>query len=72
MPMKQKKVITQQFKEIYKNYFYSTDEEFMIGTQSSAVKCWDGYIVQDFSWGDSTFAFGAIAIVCLLSSIISV
>ena len=53
-----KKVITQQFKEVYKNYFYSTDEEFMIGTQSSAVKCWDGYIVQDFSWGDSTFAFG--------------
>lgn len=53
-----KKVITKEFKEIYQYYFYSTDEEFVIGTQSSAVKCWDGYIVQDFSWGDSNFAFG--------------
>lgn len=57
-PEETKKTITKEFKELYEKYFYSTDDEFMLGVQSSLVKCWDGYIVQDFIWGDSTFGFG--------------
>jgi len=49
-----KSYITQAFKDLYTEYF---NKDVMIGFKNSEVKCWDGYIVQDFAWGDSTFAF---------------
>lgn len=59
-PEETKKTITKEFKEVYQKYLYSETEDynFLIGIFFTGVKCWDGYIVQDFAWGESTFAFG--------------
>ncbi len=48
-------VILSKMKAIYTEYY---NKDIILGTRNSYVKCWDGYIVQDFAFGDSTFAFG--------------
>lgn len=50
-----KPIIIEKMKAIYTEYY---NKGIILGTRNSYVKCWDGYIVQDFAYGDSTFAFG--------------
>ena len=50
-----KPLIVERMKAIYTEFY---NKGIILGIGSSDVKCWDGYIVQDFSWGDGTFSFG--------------
>ena len=49
-----KDVISQKMKEVYETYY---NNDIILGTVGSDVKAWDGFIVQDFYYGDSSFAF---------------
>ncbi len=50
-----KPLIVERMKAVYTEFY---NKGIILGIGSSDVKCWDGYIVQDFSWGDGTFSFG--------------
>lgn len=49
-----KVVIKEQMKKIYTDFY---NKDIILGTVGSDVKAWDGFIVQDFFYGDSSFAF---------------
>ncbi len=49
-----KPIIETKMKALY-TAFYNKD--IILGVKNSYVKCWDGYIVQDFAFGDSSFTF---------------
>jgi hypothetical protein len=47
------------FKQLYKNKYKELFEsEYVVGISVSALKVWDGIIVQDFRYGDGSFSFG--------------
>lgn len=54
-PSNVKPIIEAKMKALYQELY---EKDVVLGTRNSYVKCWDGYIVQDFAFGDSSFSFG--------------